>query len=386
MSASPHLRPSTAQPMRSLVVFGGSHAGFPAAGPQSITVDATTVRCAIARTPAPPFDGCAPEHATDVQVRVRGFSCNYRDRAFIYAMRGVGADRFMALGSEFVAEVTASGPLVEGLRPGDRVIPDHHYTGGATGPHGAREGVLTNHGSREFQVFPADRLMKIPDAMPLCAAASFSLSAQTACSIVRRLALDPGARVLVPSATSNTSLFLARVLRRAGASVYGTTRDPAAAERLRAHGIEDTFVLDPDERFSESVRLARWADAIGGFDAVADPFFDLHLVKAIALLRPGGRYITCGFAGQNPETRRASGVDAIDAIAVLREAITKNLTLIGNCLGQRADLEQALLDYASGALDVVVDSVFHGEQAAPFLRRTFTDRQRFGKVVFSYDD
>jgi NADPH:quinone reductase-like Zn-dependent oxidoreductase len=372
--------------MRSLVVFGAGHASPWLSGSQSVTVDATTVRCAIARTPAPPFDPSSPEDVDRVAVRIRGFSCNYRDRAFIYAMRGVPADRFLALGSEFIGEVIACGPRVEDLRPGDRVIPDHHYTGGGTDARGITEGVITNHASREHQVYPAGKLMKIPDAMPLHTAAAFSLSAQTAYAIVRRLALDPGVRVLVTSATSNTSLCLISVLRRAGARVFGTTRDRAAVDRLRAHGLEEAFVLDPDERFADSVRLQPWSDALGGFDAVADPFFDLHVERAMALLQPGGRYITCGFAGQNPEARRASSAGAIDAVTVFRTAITKNLTLIGNCLGHRADLARALADYQAGALDLLVDSVFEREQAAPFVRRTFTDRQRFGKVVFRYDD
>lgn len=50
-----------------------------------------------------------------------------------------------------------------------------------------------------------------------------------------------------------------------------------------------------------------------------------------------------------------------------------------------ADLEQALGDYAAGALLVVTDSVFTGDDVAPFLNRTFNDGERFGKVVYAYE-
>lgn len=65
--------------------------------------------------------------------------------------------------------------------------------------------------------------------------------------------------------------------------------------------------------------------------------------------------------------------------------IVKNLTIIGNCIGLTQDLRNALADYSAERLPVVVDSVYQKDDAAPFLRRTFADPDRFGKVVFRYD-
>lgn len=65
-------------------------------------------------------------------------------------------------------------------------------------------------------------------------------------------------------------------------------------------------------------------------------------------------------------------------------ALIQNLSLIGNCLGTRSDLERASVDYADRRLACTVDSVFTDDDTLPFLDRTFNDRERFGKVVFRY--
>jgi hypothetical protein len=53
-------------------------------------------------------------------------------------------------------------------------------------------------------------------------------------------------------------------------------------------------------------------------------------------------------------------------------------------LGLKEDLEGALADYAQGRFRFALDSVYGGDDAHGFLRRTYSDRTRFGKVVFKY--
>ncbi|PKO22652.1 MAG: hypothetical protein CVU38_08320 [Chloroflexi bacterium HGW-Chloroflexi-1] len=59
--------------------------------------------------------------------------------------------------------------------------------------------------------------------------------------------------------------------------------------------------------------------------------------------------------------------------------------IIGNCIGLTDDLRDALNDYASGALSVVIDSVFTGNQVGDFLDRMYNAKDRLGKVVYCYD-
>lgn len=73
-------------------------------------------------------------------------------------------------------------------------------------------GLSTQRASAELQVHQRAKLMKIPAAMPLAEAAAFSVGAQTAYSIIRRLAPARGAHIAVTAASSNTSLFLIKAL------------------------------------------------------------------------------------------------------------------------------------------------------------------------------
>jgi threonine dehydrogenase-like Zn-dependent dehydrogenase len=70
---------------------------------------------------------------------------------------------------------------------------------------------------------------------------------------------------------------------------------------------------------------------------------------------------------------------------ILMTAMFKNLQIIGNCIGLTTDLQQAIADYTAGKFDVVIDSVFTGNQIAEFFDRTFNQKDRFGKVVYRYD-
>ena len=45
---------------------------------------------------------------------------------------------------------------------------------------------------------------------------------------------------------------------------------------------------------------------IDGFDAVLDPYFDLHLNRSVPVLASFGRYVTCGVERQFPESGTTS--------------------------------------------------------------------------------
>jgi NADPH:quinone reductase-like Zn-dependent oxidoreductase len=370
--------------VRNLVVFGADGATAAQAGMQTVTVDEVAVRCAVLRRPDAAWDRDDPRNARSVFVGVRALSCNYRDRGFLYAMGRVPAARYSSIGSEFVAEVLDAGPEVHGLRPGDRVLPNHHYVGTGADAAGVREGVATNQASRERQVFPAAKLRRVPPSMPDEVAAAFSLGAQTAYSMVRKLDLAPGARVLVTAGTSNTSLFLVQALRGQGVETVVSTTSATHAPRLEALGAH-VIVGERGGPTGGAAAVHAFAGDEGAFDAVLDPFYDLHLEHAVQVMAPFGRYVTCGFAGQNPALARAGGVESPRSLdAVMHAAIVKNLSIIGNCVGVAGDLDAALADYADGRMDAVVDSVFGEGEPARFFDRTFNDRGRFGKVVFRY--
>lgn len=370
--------------MRSLAIFGGLDAYPARQRGVEVEIDEAVVRSAIVETVAPHFDPRAPEMARRVLVRVSAFSCNYRDKSFILQMRRIPYQRFFVIGSELVGTVVQVGSEVTSVRPGDRVVGQNHYARGIN-EAGEREGVVTNQASKELQVLHETKLARIPDAMSDEVAAGFSLAAQTAYSMIRKIAPEPGEPVLVTSATSNTALLVISALRRRGARIFASTSSTRFDDRLTGLGVERIVRVEGKRAsFRENEEVARLAEELDGFAAVVDPFFDLHVERAVQVLAPFGRYVTCGLAGQNPAAARHAGVGPLDGSSILLAAMVKNLTLYGNCLGLTSDLEAALRDYGDGGLRCVVDSVFTGTDTAGFLDRTYNDRTRFGKVIFQY--
>src|SRR5690606_35113942 len=174
----------------------------------------------VVETKAPAFDAKDPAYGGKVLVRVRAFSCNYRDKSYISRAQLFPSHRFCALGSEYVGEVVEVGRDVTRFKPGQRVLTNHHYTGNFVSADGIVEGVVTNRASKELQVVHEGKLLPVPDSMDDVTAAAFSLNAQTAYSMIRKLRVEAGHHVLLTSGTSNVALFLIPALIARGASVY----------------------------------------------------------------------------------------------------------------------------------------------------------------------
>ena len=97
--------------------------------------------------------------------------------------------------------------------------------------------------------------------------------------------------------------------------------------------------------------------------------------------------ITCGFADQySSVTGRSIYSENRSVKRLMASAFYKNVSIVSNCLGNTEDLRRAIADYQAGNLTVPIDSVFRGNQIAAFFERTYTAPDRFGKVVYSYDD
>ncbi len=330
----------------------------------------------------PEFDG-ADQHRNAALIEVTAFSCNYRDKALILrAATQLPEDRFYSIGSEFVGVVLAVGDDVESLRVGQRVIPDGFYpkTASAVG------GLPTNHGSRQVQIHDVAKLMPIPDSIDDATAASLTIGAQTSYGMVRRLDLTPSSNVLVTAARSNTSLFAIQALRQVGCTVAVTTTSPHDHELLASLGADEVFQVDRDvATFADDSALRAFTVSIGGFDAVVDPFFDIHLHKVVPLMAFNARYITCGLADQYSDyVDQRETTDTQSITAAMLPAMMYNLELLGNCLGTTDDLRRGVDDCAQGALSVPIDSVHDGDSVAEFLERTYIADDRTGKVVYHY--
>jgi NADPH:quinone reductase-like Zn-dependent oxidoreductase len=224
--------------------------------------------------------------------------------------------------------------------------------------------------------------------MPDQVAAAFSIGAQTTYRMLRTLNPLEGTRVLVTAAKSNTSLFVINALKKYNVNVYATSTSRLFDKELKEMGVKELIQVDESlDNFLDNEQMKALVSEIGGFDYVIDPFSDLFLGKVIDVMDFNARYITCGIHSQyfdNPGNKFQ--YRGGDLSTILTYTILKNIHIVGNCLGQVTDLSNAISDYVSGSLNVVIDSVFGGHQVGDFFARTYNARDRFGKVIYQYSD
>jgi NADPH:quinone reductase-like Zn-dependent oxidoreductase len=364
--------------LRNVAVLGSGLDGY------TTSFDGLSLKVGLVQTSEPVFHSNHAAFADKVLVRKTAFSLNFRDKRKMHQMAAAGpANGFYVVGSDFAGEVMAVGANVTQLQPGNRVINNNHYP--FSSKPGVVGGLTSPHASREYEVFDSVKLMRIPDNMPDEVAAAFSVGAQTAYSMIRRLEIREAANVLIMAARSNTSLFVIQALRQRKVKTYAVTTSPLFAAEFRNMGVRDLISFNPDrERLSDDQRILHVCRAEGGFEYVIDPFFDLHFGRVLDLMAIAGKYITCGIYDQYLEIIGKDGLaGGIDKTAALM-LIVKNLEILGNCIGTTADLQNALRDYAAGLYSVLIDSVFSGNHLAEFFERTFTAKDRLGKVVYRY--
>jgi NADPH2:quinone reductase len=132
----------------------------------------------------------------------------------------------LIIGQEGAGTVTAVGAGVTLVRPGDRVA--------YAGPMG---GYATD------RVLPADRLVKLPDAISFETGAAMMLQGMTAQYLVRRTyQVKAGDTIVVHAAAGGVGLILTQWAQHLGATVIGVVSSEAKAALARAHGAAHTVI------------------------------------------------------------------------------------------------------------------------------------------------
>ena len=336
----------------------------------TVKMNGVSVFCGLLYTQDKIFDKNLKENKDRVVVKKKAFSCNYRDKSIIFNIANKAIDYediFFAIGSDFVAEVIDIGAKVIGLKVGDRVIANNAYP--ITNSDDVRPGIPSNQGSREYQIFHQAKLIKIPPEMSDEVAAAFSIGGQTSYSIVRKFNPTVGTNILITAAKSNTSLFVINALKKYGVNIYATTTSNLFVEELKAIGVKEVIILEKKPNsLLENQSIQKIVKETGGFDCVFDPFFDIYLGQAVELMNYDAKYITCGLYDQYFDLIGDKFPNySLNFSDIMTMAMLKNLQIMGNCLGTTEDLKNALRDYASAELEVIIDSVFTGDQVGAFF-------------------
>lgn len=162
-------------------------------------------------------------------------------------------------GIEGVGIIEALGADVSGLAVGQRV-------GYASLPIGSYASA---------RLFPADRLIPLPDDIGDEVAAAVMVKGMTAEYMLRRTCdLQPGMTILVHAAAGATGLMLCQLAHHLGATVFGTVSSDSKAEFVRAHGCHHPIVYSR-ENFADRVLALTGGQGVDvAYDSVGRDTFD----------------------------------------------------------------------------------------------------------------
>ena len=216
----------------------------------------------------------------DVTVRHTAIGVNYIDT---YIRSGLyPAPLPCGVGLEAAGVVEAVGDGVTALTPGDRVA----Y---GTGPLGAYA---------QAQNVPADRLVKLPEAICDEDAAAMMLKGMTVQYLLRRTyEVRPGDTILFHAAAGGVGLIACQWAKHLGATVIGTAGSAEKAALATAHGADHVLL------YREENVPARVREITGGrmvpvvYDGVGKATFDMSL----DCLAPRGLMVSfCNASGAVP--------------------------------------------------------------------------------------
>lgn len=220
------------------------------------------------------FEPAAPA-AGEARVRHHAVGLNYIDTYHRTGLYPVPLPS--GIGLEGAGVVEAVGAGVTEVAVGDRVA----YAGGPLGAYA------------EVRNIPADRLVKLPDAISFEQGAAMMLQGLTAQYLLRRTyRVQPGDTILIHAAAGGVGLLVCQWAKALGATVIGTVGSDEKAAIARAHGCDHPIVYTR-EKFAERVREITAGEGVPvAYDSIgADTFMD-----SLSCLRPLGMMVLFGAA------------------------------------------------------------------------------------------
>ena len=181
------------------------------------------------------------------------------------------------IGLEGAGVVEAVGEGVRDLAEGDRVA----YAGGPVGAYS------------EVRCLPAERLLRLPEALSFETGAAMMLQGLTAAYLLRRTyRVQPGDAVLIHAAAGGVGLIACQWAKALGATVIGTVSTEIKAELARQHGC-DHVILYTREDVAKRVREITGGEGVAVvYDGVGKDTF----MASIDSLRVRGTMVSFGNA------------------------------------------------------------------------------------------
>jgi len=262
-------------------------------------------------------------------------------------------------GVEGAGVVEAVGPDVADLKPGDRVA-----YGGPVG------------GYAEVRLIPADRVVKLPDAISSEQAAAMMLQGMTAHMLLRRVhAVKAGETILVHAGAGGVGLILCQWAKALGATVIGTVGSNEKAELARAHGCDHPIVYTRQDFVAEVGRITGGAKVPVVYDGVGRDTF----MKSLDCLARRGMMASYGNA--------SGAVDPIPpGILAQKGSLFLTRPTLYDYTFDRADLESAAAELfevvGNGKVKIEIGQRFALADAAE-AHRALEARKTTGSTVLT---
>ena len=295
----------------------------------------------------------------EVLVEVAYVGCNFADTMVAKGSYPHPKGYPLVMGFEPSGRIVELGAGVEGFAIGDRVA-----------------AFSENAGCFADRVaVPAERLIRIPEAMSLDVAAAFPAQALTAWHLLHHVsATRPGDVILLHAIGGGVGLMATQIATAAGAKVIGTVGTRGKEKRALEFGASKVVIRE-DEDF---VQAALALTGGKGVDKIVDSTGASILDRSFEAIRKLGHVVSYGEAEGRPFAN------------LWERLVAKSLTFTRFHLGHldfasdiwRLSVDEVIGAIVAGRLKVPVEEVFAFEQAPAMLDR-LSSRSVAGKLLLA---
>ena len=292
-----------------------------------------------------------------VRIRQEAAGLNFID---VYHRTGLYKQEYpFTPGVEGAGVIETIGPDVANLSVGDRVA-----YGGPIG------------GYAEVRLIPADRLVKLPDAISFEQAAAMMLQGMTAEMLLRRVhEVRAGETILVHAAAGGVGLILCQWAKALGATVIGTVGSDEKAELVRAHGCDHPIVYTRQDFVAEVARITGGDKVPVVYDGVGRDTF----MKSLDCLARRGLMVSFGNASGPVDPFPATILAQKGSLFLTRPTLY-DYTLAPDELQQAARTLFAVVE--SGKVKIEVKQRFPLRDAAD-AHRALESRKTSGSTILT---
>lgn len=206
------------------------------------------------------------------------------------------------LGLEGAGRVVIIGEGVSNVQVGDRVA----Y---ATGPIGSYASA---------RLYPAERLVKIPETLSFDDAAAVMFKGITAQYLLKTTyPVTHGKTVLIYGVAGGLGEIMVPWAKHLGATVIGVVSKQASVEKALTSGCDEVLVFDANNLASEVSRITQGRKVDVVYDPIGRAFFEASLDS----LRPRGLMVSFGASSGAPSAVELSTLNAKGSLFLTRPSL-----------------------------------------------------------------